>query len=212
MLQPLTKPAASALRTDAPACSSSAEPQLWLSFKNSDEIAFSSIFYTYYNDLYKYGLKIINDEDLVKDAIQELLITLWNSREKLADVTYIRYYLLKSLRRSLLRTLEKQKKGFLEMRLFTSHEPDITFSSEEAIILDESTKEKGSYLTNLLNSLPKRQKEAIYLKFYCELEFEEVAQIMGLNYQSVVNHIHRAFKELRQNKSFSDWYQANKSF
>jgi RNA polymerase sigma factor (sigma-70 family) len=212
MLQPLTKNTASHLHEDVAACTSPAEPQIWLSFKNSDEVAFSSIFHKYYNDLYKYGLKIINDEDLVKDAIQELLITLWNSREKLADVTYIKYYLLKSLRRSLLRSIEKQKKGFLEMRLFSSNEPDILFSAEESIILEESSKEKDSYMTSLLNSLPKRQKEAIYLKYYCELEFEEVADIMGLNYQSVVNHIHRAFKDLRKNKSFSDWYQANKTF
>lgn len=183
------------------------DAEIWKAFKNSSELAFSLIFSKNYPALYSYGYKIGKDEELVKDTIQELMVGLWSSRERLAEVSSIKHYLLKSLRRDLIRTLAQRKKHALRLGLVARLEPDIAFSAEETIILEESSRDADTYLTMLLNSLPKRQKEAIYLKYYSDLEFEEVADIMGLNYQSVINHIHRAFKVLRKNQAFADWYQ-----
>lgn len=179
---------------------------MWKEFRNSSELAFSLIFSKHYSDLNSYGCKITPNEELVKDTIQELMITLWNSRGRLGKVSSIKHYLLKSLRRSLIRNLEKQKKSLLHLRLYSEYQPDITFSPEETIILEESSRDTDAYLTTLLNSLPKRQKEAVYLKYYTELSFEEVADIMGVNYQSVVNHLHKAFKVLRKSKGLSSTY------
>lgn len=192
-------------------CLRQEESEIWRDFKNGSELAFSLIFSKYFSDLYSYGLKIANDKELVKDTIQELMIRLWSRRETLGEVTSIKHYLLKSLRRSLIKALKSQKKRVFDLRLFTDYQPDIAFSAEEAIILEESAQATDTYLTMLLNGLPKRQKEAIYLKYYSELDFEEVADIMGLHYQSVVNHIHKAFKVLRKNKAFSDLYQSRKA-
>jgi RNA polymerase sigma factor (sigma-70 family) len=50
----------------------------------------------------------------------------------------------------------------------------------------------------LLNKLPNRQKEAIYLKYYSGLKATEISEIMGINYQSVVNTLHKAIKSLKQ--------------
>ncbi len=60
------------------------------------------------------------------------------------------------------------------------------------------TQQTAQNLNRLLNSLPKRQKEVLHLKYYEELIFEEVAQVIHLNYQSVLNHIHRALTNLRR--------------
>jgi RNA polymerase sigma factor (sigma-70 family) len=179
------------------------EAEIWKEFRNGSELAFSLIFSKHYSDLYSYGRKIAHDEEVVKDGIQELMITLWSSRERLGEVSSIRHYLLKSLRRSLIRASEKQRRNLLDLRLFSEYQPNITFSTEEAIILEESSQDTDAYLTTLLNNLPKRQKEAVYLKYYSELSFEEVADVMGVNYQSVVNHLHKAFKVLRKSKALS---------
>jgi RNA polymerase sigma factor (sigma-70 family) len=190
--------------------SSQEEAEIWRSFKNSSELAFSLIFTKHYSDLFTYGLKVAGEEELVKDTIQDLMVTLWSSRERLGDVTCIKFYLLKSLRRNILKALQK-KKGWLELTLFLDPEPDIVFSPEEVFMEQEAQLEQDQYFSTLLNDLPKRQKEAVYLKYYANLEFDEVAEVMGLNYQSVVNHIHRAFQVLRKNKAFADWYQGKET-
>lgn len=58
-------------------------------------------------------------------------------------------------------------------------------------------------LSKSLNKLPKRQKEAIYLKYYTGLNAKEIAEIMEINYQSVVNLIHKGIKSLKEDITIS---------
>jgi RNA polymerase sigma factor (sigma-70 family) len=150
---------------------------LWERFKKGDETAFSKIFHSNYSVLYNYGMKLSGDEDLTKDCIQELYITLWKNRDNLGNAVSIRFYLLKSIRRKMIRM--------------------IVFSIESLIIRDEFQKSQQEYFFKLLNSLSKRQKEAIYLKFYQNLSYDEISQVMDVNYQSVRNYIHQAISTLR---------------
>ena len=56
-------------------------------------------------------------------------------------------------------------------------------------------------LPKILNGLPKRQKEAIYLKYYSGLKAKEIAKIMNINYQSVINLLFKAIKSLKEDVS-----------
>src|SRR5262245_24498141 len=76
---------------------------LWTAFRMGDEKALVSIFDRFTKLLYNYGYKIVREEDVVKDAIQDLFIELWKNRETLGDTTSIKFYLFKSLRRKLIR-------------------------------------------------------------------------------------------------------------
>ena len=74
---------------------------LWIRFKNGNDQALSLIFDLYVNKLFSYGLKLYKDEQLVKDCIQEVFISLIDKRESLliSDKTHL--YLFKSLRNKL---------------------------------------------------------------------------------------------------------------
>ncbi|QNF31473.1 sigma-70 family RNA polymerase sigma factor [Adhaeribacter swui] len=186
------------------------DSEIWNDFKKGEELAFSYIYHKFYNDLYYYGMKITNADEIVQDAIQELFASLWKNKAQLGYVQAIKFYLLKSLRRGIIRHLERDKKYYLRANIFGSNQPDIAFSEEEITILEETSLEKRQHISNLLNALSKRQKEVIYLKYYENLEFDEIAELMALNYQSVINHIHKAFKKLRQDKEFARIYLAGK--
>ena len=62
-------------------------------------------------------------------------------------------------------------------------------------------------IPTLLNKLPKRQKEAIYLKYYSGLKATEIAEIMDINYQSVVNILHKAIKNLKEEVSILNLFK-----
>lgn len=186
--------------------SEQSDAEIWNDFKKGEELAFSYIYYKFYNDLYNYGIKIVRSEVIVQDAIQELFTSIWKNKGQLGYVSSIKFYLLKSLRRGIIRHLERDKKSYLRMVVFGGNQPNIEFSGEEIIIGEEVTLEKRAYISHLLNSLSKRQKEVIYLKYYENLEFEEIAELMSLNYQSVINHVHKAFKKLRKDREFAQLY------
>jgi RNA polymerase sigma factor (sigma-70 family) len=49
-----------------------------------------------------------------------------------------------------------------------------------------------------LAQLSNRQKEIIYLKFYQELNYEEVSEIMNINYQAARNLLYQSIKSIKK--------------
>ena len=70
-------------------------------------------------------------------------------------------------------------------------------SIESYIVLKEEETAQIRHLNAVLDTLPKRQQEIVYLRFYQNLEFDEIARIMGLTRQSVANLLHRTLKKIK---------------
>ena len=56
-------------------------------------------------------------------------------------------------------------------------------------------------MKQLLEKLPRRQKEVIYLKFFQELDRDQIAAVMAIAPQTVSNLMQLAIKQLRQYNS-----------
>jgi RNA polymerase sigma factor (sigma-70 family) len=84
---------------------------------------------------------------------------------------------------------------------------DIQFTAEELITNKETDNFRTKNISKLLNKLPKRQKEAIYLKYYSGLKATEIAEIMNINYQSVVNILYKALKNLKEEVSILNLFK-----
>ena len=66
------------------------------------------------------------------------------------------------------------------------------FSVEHQLITDETIADKVLNLNKLLNDLPARQKEALYLRYHQGLSVEQIADMLDVNYQSANNLLYRA--------------------
>ena len=186
----------SALQTTAyPSYANLPEEEVWEDWRQGDETALIYLHKIYYRRLFQYGIKLAHDAALSEDCIQDLFATLWASRQQISAVHSVKFYLFSSYRRLVLQHIKKQQKALARL---LNQEPDMVFSAEEIKVRSEADTETARNLVILLNSLPKRQKEALYLRYYEELSFTEVAQLMNLNYQSVLNHIQRALQNIRQ--------------
>lgn len=171
---------------------------IWKALKEGDLNAFSILFKSYYPKLYNYGLKISNNNvQLTEDSLQDFFIYIYEHRENLSDLENIAPYLFTSYRRFLIKILGKKTKT-ISTNVHELNVVDVKFNAEEILTKQESETFKNKNILKLLNNLPKRQKEAIYLKYYCELKTTEIAVIMDVNYQSAVNTIHKAIKNLRE--------------
>ncbi|SMO69933.1 RNA polymerase sigma factor [Fodinibius sediminis] len=171
--------------------------QLWKSFLDSDLEAWEQLFKLCYEDLYGYGLKLSSRPELTRDCIHELFVILWDRRENLGEVESVKAYLLASLRRSLLKRIQEKRRYFVNWDGEVHTTVQIQFSPEEIIIRDEMKLDKRQALHEALNALPDRQKEVLYLKYFNGMSYDEIEEILAINYQSIRNHIHRAVKRLR---------------
>ena len=170
------------------------DAEIWTRFKKGDAQAFSYIFDAYHLQLFEYGQRFTSDRELIRDSIQDLFFELADKREKLSATDHILFYLLKSLRLKIFRNLRKDKRPGYRAEDLQKEEFYLTFSAD----VDPDEKElKLDLLAEAINQLPPRQKETIYLKFYKNLSNIEVAEIMGVNPQSVSNHIQKAVHRLK---------------
>ena len=173
---------------------------IWKSLKKGDLNAFAVLFETYYPKLHNYGLKISKDPIITEDSLQDFFLYIYEHRENLSDLDTIASYLFLSYKRFLIRMINKNNRI---KHIDVSGEVfiDLEFTAEELMAKQETETFKNTNLSNLLNKLPKRQKEAIYLKYYSGLKAREISEIMDINYQSVVNLLHKGISSLKEETS-----------
>lgn len=171
---------------------------LWLAFKKGDRAAYARLVHIFYKILFNYGTKLCRDTSVVEDCIQDLFLELWQRRDYLAETEHLKFYLLKALRRKIYYENNKQQKWQQES-LSANQEVDFIgeFSIEAKIIEVETTEHHLKKLDDVLSKLTKREREVIYLKFYQEMDYEQIANLMSINYQSARNLIHAAIKALK---------------
>ncbi|WP_276503725.1 RNA polymerase sigma factor [Terrimonas pollutisoli] len=167
---------------------------LWESYKQGDTESFGKLFRRYYQPLFQFGSKFSSEQDLLEDCIQELFVELWQNKSQ-TKVQSVKAYLFKAIKYKLFRALQK-KSG---LALTTIHEETgFEFSHETLLISKHDSEEKTARVIAAMQQLSNRQKEIIYLKFYQELNYEEVSEIMGINYQVARNLFHQSLKALRK--------------
>lgn len=170
---------------------------LWSNLKSGDESAFSTLFEKYYSDLVRYGNSLCSYDDRVQDCVQDVFTDLWIYRASLSENAVVKAYLLSSVRKRIARLYERDP-FFKKEQTIESTEFLFDFSIEQKLIDDESTARKVLQLNTLINNLPSRQKEALYLRYHQQLSVEQIAEIMTVNYQSVSNILFRGIQNLRK--------------
>jgi RNA polymerase sigma-70 factor (ECF subfamily) len=170
------------------------DKELWIDFISGKNDAFRIIYERYFPELFKYGCYFSNDEDLVKDCIQDLFINLYNYRLKLKLTDKIRPYLIASFKRNIFNKLRLESEVKKRQLSIDSLSFDYSFPEDAS----ENDDEKMALLQNAMQELTARQREAIYLKYVTGLTYEELSVAMNLNYQASRNLIYHAMERLRK--------------
>lgn len=167
----------------------------WQQSRGGDSQAFSCIHRELFNGLYSYALKLLQDNDLANDAVQELFARIWMKRDTIGTLSKVKPYFFTALRRQILNQLRKLH--LRELKISRMARPDIDFSPEEIVVRTEEYLSLQNKIAELLNGLPKRQKEVIYLHYFEDMDYTQIAAIMGIHYQSVLNLTQKALQKLR---------------
>lgn len=171
--------------------------ELWLEMKAGDEKAFSTLFKRYYGYLIQYGNSFSSFSEKIQDCVQDVFTDIWIYRNSLSDTVVVKAYLLSCVRKRIMR-LQQRDKVFNKATSMDAVTFLLDFSIEQQLISDELTVAKVEHLNKLLNVLPSRQKEALFLKYHHGLNIDEIAAILNVNYQSASNLLHRALVNIRK--------------
>lgn len=172
---------------------------LWAKLKDGHVDALGDLYDLFIDDMFSYGKQFSNDKNHIMDCIHDLFLNLYKYRKKIASTNNVKYYLLRSLKNQI---LKKSKNKFSPLP-FTLNENLFRLnhlsSTEDKIIANEYRNERTYKLSCAMNSLSKKQKQSLNLRFTEGKHYEEIAEIMNVTVQTSRTIIYRAIKVLRKN-------------
>lgn len=172
----------------------------WQLLADGEKQGLYECFNIFYDDLYRFGLSLYKNPELVKEGIHNLFIELWHIKHKLGAVQNIQQYILTIFKRTLYKTCRQFSEETQTGCLTTDPSTESTLSepSYEAILIasqqDEHLKKR---LQKALDQLSPRQKEIIRLRYFDMVAFKDIACQTGLSERTVYNTLHNAIKVLR---------------
>ncbi len=167
----------------------------WIQIVEGDKSVLGSLFESYSAEMFLYGMRIINNRDSVKDAIQDVFVDLWHYRSNLIEVENIKFYLLKCLRNKLYKQVSKPLLLDLEEIIET---PDLSMNADHALIAIEDNCIINQQLQRVLAALSNREREVVSLKYYSGLKIRDISDLLNLKEQTVSNTLQNALIRIRK--------------
>lgn len=168
---------------------------LWKAGLDGNKAAFGQLYRYYFPLLYGYGVKLTGDKELVRDAIQDVFVKLFQEKNEAPVIGHLKGYLFRAFRNRLIDKARQLRPTYdiadYENELVT----DMPFAGR--FQADEVREEQGRRLLRAYKQLPARQQEILYLFYIKELKHEEIAGILHINLQSSKNLLFRAIAKLR---------------
>jgi RNA polymerase sigma factor (sigma-70 family) len=169
---------------------------IWNSFKNGDKEAFATLYYQYFKFLIQKCFRLCSDKRLIEDCIHDLFLEIWSNKANLVTPDSVKAYLLCSTQRKVVRQIKKSRNYTHESRL--NFEKIMCFSIEDQLISDQHILDKKKEISIALDSLTKRQREAICLRYYDNLSYVQISGIMSISTDSVYNLVSKALDNIQR--------------
>ncbi len=145
------------------------------------------------DSLLRYAAFITGDAERARDIVQETFVKLWGAEQEELD-GHLTEWLFTVCRNRALDVQRKEKR----MTALTEMDLETRESSEPSPSLAAEQNESSSQLLRLLETLPPNQREAVRLKFQCDLSYREISRVTKLSVSNVGFLIHTGIKTLRQ--------------
>jgi RNA polymerase sigma factor (sigma-70 family) len=167
----------------------------WTRLRKGSKEALSELFLAYADNLYGYGFLLCGDKEKVEDCLQDLFFQLWVNQARLPSVTHVRQYLMIALRNKIKSSC--RGKYFLSLEDLGDRNPTEEVNAEQQWIDEELQHNKNHLLQNALQKLPVKMKQAIYLRYFENMDYSDIARVMNIRRQVAINTVSRAIAHLR---------------
>jgi len=141
--------------------------------------------------LYPMVYRLLGNRAKVEDAIQEIMLKLWEKRKKIKDHPNLKGLVFLTARNHCIDILRKNKPEIEDSELYFN-----VLKSENGHEQLE-LKELNTVILKILEHIPKQQREVLIMKDLDGFEFEEIASLTALNIEHIRVLLSRARKQVR---------------
>ncbi len=177
------------------------DKRLLAEIKEGNEVAFATLFKTYFPRLRGYAIRFVEDDETAQDIIQECFLKLWE-RRKLLSVVSVNSLLFAMVRNGCLNYLkhisvvEQHRIEYLatiagEERLYYT---DFSYDADNKMLYTELQEQ----IKLVIGQLPERCREVFLLSRFANLKNGEIADKLKISTTAVEKHIAKALIRFEQ--------------
>ena len=170
------------------------DQQLVKSLRKGDVFAYNELFHKYSQKVYNFSIKHLENEEDVKDLVQEIFMKIWDKRSEINEMKSFNGFLftitLNSIRDNFRKKVKNRKlidKWFEE----TEHYSNATVLSIEFKSLEK-------VVNTLVEQLPQKRQMVFRLSRNEGFSNDEIAEQMNIQKKTVENHLNMALNYLRE--------------
>ncbi len=164
-----------------------------------DVEAFKRLFDMYFDRLYRYALRYLRSTEESQDLVHDVFLQVWRHRRRIGLERDLRSYLYTSTRNLALDRLKHRKveDRFIERGANAQAGGENAADSADTA-RDLESRELAASIQQAIDTLPRRQKEVLRLRWQQHLSYNEVAEALSISPKTVAIHLSRALEHLRK--------------
>jgi len=142
--------------------------------------------------VFRLAKRLLVSTEEAEDATQEVLVKLWNKNESLDGYNSVEAFAMTITKNYCLDQLKSKRAGNLKIahNNFTDRQPGLQQQVEDSDSLN--------WVEKIINQLPEQQRLIIQMRDIEQYEFEEIAEILGMNETAIRVALSRARKTIRE--------------
>ena len=175
--------------------------QLMLDVKGGDDASFELLLQRYRTPLINFLFRLVRDPATAEDLAQEVFLRVYRARKKYSPSAKFTTWLFRIATNLALNTLRDGRFRQLEVSADETREdeqpvvevPDQRPSAVERMM----EQDRAQFIRRAIDTLPEKQRVAVLLHKYHELDYDEIARILECSESALKSLLFRAYETLR---------------
>lgn len=169
------------------------EIEILSDFKRGDINAFSLIYNMYSGKSYNFVFKLVKDDAVAKDIVQDTFIKLYLKRKELSEVGSFNSYIFKMLKNKVMDFFasESVRRKYIARMVFSQNEY-AELVNEKIMAMDLE-----KLIAKAVSKMPVQRRDIFILSRFNCIPNGEIADMMGISPRTVENHLSNAMRDIR---------------
>lgn len=160
---------------------------------HKDDKVWEELFNSYYESLCNHAYRILLDESVTEDIVQEVFVKLWDGRAVFENEKALTVYLYRSVTNNALKYLRDRDVEEARLKLWSEVEQEMTEEDFSSVVREEVLRT----LRELIELLPEERKKIILMSME-GMSGEEIATQLGVTIHTVKQQKYRAYKFIKE--------------
>ena len=192
------------------------DEQLVHLYEQGEDSAFDSLLERHQEALFTYILILTRDRQMADDVFQDTFVraimAIRDHRYRNSGSFYC--WLMCIAHNIVLDMARKRHNNPTTSQEFIKDDGDVCDMLNNADLCEPTIEgllfreQNHTYLRELITRLPASQREIIYMRYYRDMPFKEIAQVLGISINTALGRVHYAIQNLRRMSAHLDLYEA----